>query len=109
MDTTFVQTLFQRRATFARSNPKNPFSPDSLSQAVVVLTGEEASELRRLSYERETKELSEKRCSECGTGRIVEEKIPHLDGLGNKVHTMRYSCTCDGSEPIDPSNWVPIG
>ena len=109
MDEKLVQILYQRRAQFAPTDPNKPFSPLSLSHVIVVLTKEESEELRRLSYERETRELSKRRCSNCATGRIVEEKVPRTDYLGRKVHTMRYDCTCDESKPIDLSEWVPIG
>jgi len=96
-----VQTLYQRRATFAQLNPNNPFSGSDPRRAIVVLSDEESEELKRLSFERETQELSEKRCSSCLIGLIVKHARSNLQAI-------RYSCTCDGSEPIDPSVWIPI-
>lgn len=98
-----VQELFNRRATFASLNPRNPLSGDHPTMVVVTLSHEEAEELRKISFERQTQELSERRCDSCSIGLIVKQKRSV-----NGRYALRYSCTCDGDPPINQEDWVPI-
>jgi hypothetical protein len=99
MESSLVQELFNRRAVFALLNPMNPFSSTHPTKVEVPLSSEEAKELKRISFERDIKELSERRCNSCLTGLIVKQLT---------TDAMRYSCTCDGSQPINQEDWMPL-
>jgi DNA-directed RNA polymerase subunit RPC12/RpoP len=104
MNLNLIQELIRRGARFAKAEPSKPFSRNHPTIVELHLSHDEANELRRILSERETKELSERRCNSCSTGLIVKEKVPR-----NGYQAIRYSCTCDESDPINPSDWVPIG
>lgn len=100
----FVQELYQRGAIFMRADSTKPFSGNHPTDVIIRLSLEEVKELRYLSFKKETKKLSEIRCSECSIGTIVKEKVSH-----NGAQHIRYNCTCDGSNPINHLEWIPIG
>lgn len=97
----FVQKLLKRKVRFAKQNPTRPFSQDHPTLVEVLLSEEEAQELKNLLHERLTEDLVSRVCN-CGHGRIVQKKTAI-----NGFRALRYSCICDGL--IELSEWIPIG
>lgn len=97
-----MQELMSRGVRFAPRDGK-PFSQPHPTLVLLNLSHDEAEELRHILFDRETERLSRQRCNACSVGQIVREKSSH-----NGVSIIRYSCTCDGSVQINPSDWVPI-